>query len=456
MTVWFDVEDLFHYAGSGLTRTSGIQRVGLEIYRAAVELGASVGFVRHAPGTELFQVVGWEAIQLVFAGQAGAAQSGAGQSGAGTVAAQQRRAGRTWLGGVPEEIRAPLVGAVESQWGALVELRRLGAAAAGAPGRAVGRAVRRRPRTVGVRFGDVAGAGDTLLVLGSPWQRPYSPAARVLRGERRMRFGVLVHDLIPVRHPEWVDIGTRRVFEPWYADVLPHCDMVFANSRHTADDVEEFRRERGLKRGRAVDVLPMGTGFGGGNEGEGLGGEYVLVVGTMEARKNHALAVRVWARLLAEERAGQRAKGSVPDLVFAGRVGWLVADLVAQLERTEWLGERVRLVEAPTDSALRGLYRGSLFTLFPSFSEGWGLPVSESLALGKACVCSDAAALPEAGGRFCRYFDPDDLEGAYRAVVSVLDDRAGLAAWEAEIGREYRAVGWGETVGRLLEVVGAL
>ena len=444
MTVWFDVEDLFQYAESGLTRTSGIQRVGLEIYRAAVESGASVGFVRHAPGTELFRVVPWPAVQAVLGGQAG---------GAGPIARERRRDGYggRWLGRLPEEIRAPLAGAMESQWGALVELGRFGATAATAPGRALRRSLRRRAPDAGVSFGDVARAGDTMLVLGSPWQRLYSPTARVLRGERRMRFGVLVHDLIPVRHPEWVDIGTRRLFEPWYADALPHCDVVFANSRHTADDLEAFRRERGLKRAASVEVLPMGTGFGGGEDAvDPAAGEYVLVVGTMEARKNHALAVRIWARLLAERR------GKVPDLVFAGRVGWLVSDLVAQLDRTGWLGGRVRLVETPTDGGLRALYRGSLFTLFPSFSEGWGLPVSESLALGKPCVCSDAGALPEAGGELCRYFDPDDLEGAYRAVTAVLDDRAGLAAWQARVRAEYCPVRWAETAAALLERVSSV
>ena len=457
MTVWFDVEDLFAFVGSGLTRTSGIQRVGLEIYRAAVGLGADVGFVRFEPGTELFRVVEWGAIAGQFAGQDG--------RGVIRERAKTEGAGPGWLERVPEEIRAPLIGAAASQWGVATALGRAGAAAltgalTGAligPGNAMGRAVQRREQArEGVAFADVAKAGDTLLVLGSPWERLYSPAARVLRGERRMRFGVLVHDLIPVRHPEWVDSGIRRLFGPWYADALPHCDVVFANSRHTAGEVEAFRGELGLRRTRAVDVLPMGTGFGVAGEEQGLQGEYVLVVGTMEARKNHALAVQVWARLLAEERAGVRPAGSVPDLVFAGRVGWLVADLVAQLDRTGWLGGRVRLVEAPTDGALRGLYRGSLFTLMPSFSEGWGLPVSESLALGKACVCSDAGALPEAGGRFCRYFDPDDLEAANRAVVSVLDDRAGLAAWEAEIRHAYRAVSWRETAQALLGVVGAL
>ena len=90
-------------------------------------------------------------------------------------------------------------------------------------------------------FDRLAEPGDTLLVLGAPWNRErYSDTARWLRDERRIRFGVLVHDLVPIRHPEWCHRGVPRMFREWYADVLPFCDVVFANSRHTAGDVEAW------------------------------------------------------------------------------------------------------------------------------------------------------------------------------------------------------------------------
>jgi len=146
----------------------------------------------------------------------------------------------------------------------------------------------------------------------------------------------------------------------------------------------------------------------------------------------------------------------VPDLVFAGRVGWLVADLIAQLDHTSWLGGRVRLVRDPTDAELRALYAGSLFTVFPSLHEGWGLPVTESLALGKPCLCSNAASLPEAGGALCRYFDPESLSSAFRSIAAVLDDRPGLAAWEAQVRRDFEPVPWAATAGALLDAVAAL
>ena len=210
--------------------------------------------------------------------------------------------------------------------------------------------------------------------------------------------------------------------------------------------------------------MPIGTGFGATRPRDAAAhnpdlppaGSYVLFVSTLEARKNHALAVRVWSLLLDEVRAGRRQPGTVPSLVFAGRIGWLVADLLQQLENTRWLSGNVRMIQDPTDSELRTLYEGCLFTIFPSLQEGWGLPVTESLAVGKPCLSSNAAALPEAGGTLCRYFDPEDLGSAYQAVTAVLDDPACLADWEAQVQREFRPVPWAESARALLDAVAAL
>ncbi len=308
-------------------------------------------------------------------------------------------------------------------------------------------------------FDSLAQPGDTLLVLGAPWNRErYSDTARWLRDERRIRFGVLVHDLVPVRHPEWCHRGVPRMFREWYADVLPFCDVVFANSRHTAADVEAWAQESGMVLNGRVQPLPVGSGFGdpapaASQPGLPIPGTYVLFVSTMEARKNHALLVRVWTMLLDAVADGTRPAASVPDLVFAGRIGWLVADLLAQLDNTRWLAGRIRFVPDPTDAELRALYADCLFTVFPSLHEGWGLPVTESLALGKPCLSSNAASLPEAGGTLCRYFDPDSLASTFAAIAATLDDRPGLAAWEAQVRAEFRPTPWTATARALIDAL---
>jgi glycosyltransferase involved in cell wall biosynthesis len=203
-----------------------------------------------------------------------------------------------------------------------------------------------------------------------------------------------------------------------------------------------------------VRPVPMGTGFtppaSAARAGPGVRklpepGSYALFVSTLEPRKNHELLFRVWQRLL-----GERKREDVPKLVFAGRVGWTVAGLMEQMRATRFLDGHIILVNGPDDAELEALYRGCLFTLFPAWMEGWGLPVTESLMLGKPCIASCTTSLPEAGGTLARYFDPENLHDAMRVIGDAIADREGLRAWEAQVRREFRPVPWSETARAIL------
>jgi glycosyltransferase involved in cell wall biosynthesis len=246
-------------------------------------------------------------------------------------------------------------------------------------------------------------------------------------------------------HPEWCDRRLVTRFLHWHNTVLPQTDLVLAISRSTAHDAGVYAARHRIPLPGPVRTIPVGTGFSPPlgqaapppSSGLPEPGSYVLMVSTIEARKNHLLLFRVWQRLLAG-----MSRESVPKLVFAGRVGWMVGDLMAQLDNTGWLDGHIVLIENPSDADLAALYRGCLFTLFPSFYEGWGLPVTESLAFGKPCLTADNSSLPEAGGGLTRTFDADDLHSATRAIRETLEDRAGLAAWEARIRAEFHPVPW--------------
>jgi len=303
--------------------------------------------------------------------------------------------------------------------------------------------------------------GDVYLVPGSPWAVPgFVETLAALKRRYRLVTGLLVHDIIPIRRPEWTGRHGSSVFAAFIEDCLPLFDRLLANSRHTASDLEAYARQRGLRLASPIRPIPVGNGFGqaapeAAPEGLPRPGSYVLVVATIEPRKNHELAVRVWRRLVDEVQAGTRSARSVPALVFAGRVGWMVGDLLQQLEYSYWLDGRVRLIRNPSDQELRQLYRGCLFTFVPSWFEGYGLPVTESLSLGKPCLASSATALPEAGGDLCRYIDPGDLPAAYRAVAALIDDPAALAAWQEQVVREFRPVPWAESAEATLQHLAA-
>jgi glycosyltransferase involved in cell wall biosynthesis len=285
--------------------------------------------------------------------------------------------------------------------------------------------------------------GDIIFLAGAGWLDQRSAARIAAARGRGLRYAALIHDIIPLRRPEWCDRGHIRNFRRWISDVLPSSDHLLAISRATAAELSAFAREQRIAMPAAPAVVRMGCGF---SHAAPLAdrpphlppaGSYVLFVSTLEARKNHIYAVRVWQRLLAE-----RGPHRVPQLVFVGREGPQVAPLMDLLRQTGHLGGHVLHMANASDTDLVALYAGCLFTLYPSLYEGWGLPITESLFFGKPCVAANISSLPEAGGTLCRYLDPTDLLDGARVVSEILDDPAGLAAWQARIAESFWPSSW--------------
>jgi len=496
--IWIDVEDLFEYTLRN-PRPSGIQRLAFEIYRAIQsrpDAAETVRFVRHQHARNSFRVVQWREIEALFVTMT---ETPRGQSNApsrlevGGHFGEARDSGpilphtplrqfvRKLVHRLPPLIRIRVITVMLTQatalraWGALIGFLAREAVSwvagifhARSPANATpsdatvappvgGRYPAASDEEADEIFANTSAAGDILLVLGSPWSHPDYASLVEPQRRRGLKFGLLVYDLIPIRRPEWCDRNLVRYFRAWFDGVFPLCDEVFAISQSTARDVEAYARESGVSLRGPVRAIPVGTVF----EHSELqattpnprplpaAGTYALFVSTIEPRKNHMLLFRAWRKLLEE-----RPRDTVPTLVFAGRVGWSVDDLMRQISNTDCLGGKLKLIEDPTDTELLELYRGCLFTLFPSFCEGWGLPVTESLYFGKPCLTSNATSLPEAGGGMTRLFDPDNLGDAYAAILDVIDDRAGLARWEAQIRRDFKLVPWSATADALFTQLG--
>jgi glycosyltransferase involved in cell wall biosynthesis len=462
-TIWVDVEDLYDYSRHSV-RPSGIQRLAFELQR---ELHRRLGhtgrlrFVRHGQhknGPPLREVQ-WTDVEALFSQLT--RPSDHNSTMAGTIVrtseelrllAARRRAGRIAFQ-MPAELRDPLSRSWSLQKSAALEFAELF------------RTSRERPKmrnsSPSLEPGAPIKNGDVFLVLGSPWvHADFGGRVKELRDRYGLQVALLLYDLIPALRPEWCARDLVDRFRVWLDATLPLCSVLFSISRYTAMEVERWASRTGIRLAGPVRPVPIGASFGLGSDlwqcrppDPPVAGRYVLFVSTLEARKNHALLLRVWRRLLDEEQAKLRPSGSVPDLVFAGRVGWLVSDLMQQLENSSWLDGRVRLVRDPSDAELRAMYEGCLFTLFPSLHEGWGLPVSEALSLGVPVLCSSATALLEAGGNLARYFDPDDTGSCHRAVAALLDDPKGLAAWRNEVRTRYQPTPWSATAQAILRAL---
>jgi hypothetical protein len=169
-------------------------------------------------------------------------------------------------------------------------------------------------------------------------------------------------------------------------------------------------------------------------------------VGTIETRKNHQYLINAWRRLLDEGI-------TLPNLIIVGRWGWRVQDLREQLEESDYLQGKVIVLDSINDADLAHLYRNCEFSAFPSFVEGWGLPVGESLAYGRPCVASNSSSIPEVGGEFVRYIDPNDLNSGLAVFRELCTDPSILKTWAARIKKDFRPVTWSEVASNLCKAL---
>ena len=295
------------------------------------------------------------------------------------------------------------------------------------------------------------GNPSVLCLLGAAWvHQDY--VHRVLALKRRFgtRFVMTVHDLIPIYARETCDQDTARVFEEFMRRALPHVDHVLAVSENTARDVRRYLAALKIPE-PAITVTRNGSSFAEFLAGaqaaaptlRDLPERFVLFVATIEGRKNHQLIYDIWQRMIADG-------DDPPHLICVGRLGWKATPFISALVETNYLDGRVQLLREVSDTDLKLLYERSLFTLAPTFYEGWGLPVGEALALGKICVCSDRASIPEVAGDCGVYIDIDNFDQSLRVIRDLTRDEATRRRLEAKIRRDYVPITWKSVAERVI------
>ena len=225
-----------------------------------------------------------------------------------------------------------------------------------------------------------------------------------------------IHDLVPLRFPEWVEPATLRMHGSKYLHAARTCDRIFVNSAFTAGEVIELL---GVERDRIVIAHPgIDPRYRPDGERADLGGPYVLAVGTLEPRKNLPALASAFALL--------RERHPELTLAVAGLRGWENRPLAA---------EGIRLLGYVSDDELARLYRGASVFAYPSRFEGFGIPVVESLASGVPAVVSSHPSLDEAAGEAALRADPEDAE----AFAAALERALGEGSPRRDRGLEHAA-----------------
>ena len=330
----------------------------------------------------------------------------------------------------------PLLDEIEATWHGVPSARRraVGAALPILAGLGIG-AGKRALRHVLAQAGQHGGRRSVFLLVS---HRALDQAASVAPLRRAgAAFVPFIHDLIPLSHPEYARPPQVRRHAARIATVSAMADGVVVNSAATAASLRAELAARRLPA-PAVAVAPLGLPSRPAPPAasDAPTAPYFVCLGTIEPRKNHLLLLHLWRDLAA--RLGDAA----PRLLLIGRRGWENENILDLLDRCHALRGLVRECGTPSDAEVASLLAGSRALLFPSFAEGYGLPLAEALALGVPALCSDLPALREVGGAVPDYLDPLDGAAWRRAVLDYADPASAARAAQLRRLAHWRAPTW--------------
>lgn len=239
-----------------------------------------------------------------------------------------------------------------------------------------------------------------------------------------MQIGVFVHDVIPIFGRQFVSCDAYRNFREYLEWINDWGDEIYYNSNYSKADLI---RTKIVAKAEAAKVIFLASEFCVQKDKDEAtfrqyarslireqlqqhqAEDFVICVGTIEARKNQALLVTAWTELARERK--------MPFLLLIGKIAHNPDPIRILLDREK---PPVAIFEHASDAMLAQFYEDCRFTVFPSLFEGWGLPVGESLWFGKPCLASNSSSVPEVGAEHAIYFDPhsiDDMKEKIRAIL---------------------------------------
>ncbi|MCB1540521.1 MAG: glycosyltransferase [Rhodoblastus sp.] len=238
-----------------------------------------------------------------------------------------------------------------------------------------------------------------------------------------MRTAAILYDLIPIDFPHLCGPDVRDA-APAYLEALSGVESIIAISGYSLSRFEDYLKRRGLPlpARRGVAWLPgqLGATPRARRAAQGAGSNTIsiLCVSTVEPRKNHR------ALLAAYAQTRQALPGHDLQLTLIGNSYNGAEALADEVSAAVARDATIQWRQAVSDDELAEAARASSFTVYPSLVEGFGLPILESLWLGKPCICHNDGVMAElAAGGGCLTADMADASALSRAIERLATDR---------------------------------
>ncbi|WP_241303207.1 glycosyltransferase family 4 protein [Burkholderia stabilis] len=248
----------------------------------------------------------------------------------------------------------------------------------------------------------------------------------------------MVHDLIPLTHAEYCRSGVDATHRLRIHTALMRASGLIANSQATLDELatEAGRANIPMPPSVVAHLAPAVPYLAPAPPP--LDAPYFVMLGTIEPRKNHWFVLHLWRRLA--ERFGSAA----PRLVIVGRRGWECENVVDMLERCAELRGLVHEESNCSDERLHALLQHARALLFPSFVEGFGLPLVEALMLRVPVIASNLSIFQEIAADIPDYLDPLDGTGWINRILAYVPANSPERSAQMDRIAHFREPTWSE------------
>lgn len=264
-------------------------------------------------------------------------------------------------------------------------------------------------------------AKSLFLDIDSSWHNSFTRDALLPKLKRAGITVTKVHyDIIPITHPKLCHPQTTEKFTRHFLSHLHHCNLFMCISHFTRKELNEYAVQH---KGNTIETTTIRLGtYPSTQKGtesktgrlkqqtKTSYGRFILVVGTIEPRKNHQIVLDAMEVVFAETDL---------NLVLVGKPGWNVESTLSKIQFHPEINTRLFHIESASDDTLDALYRSAWLSVVPSFYEGFGLPVVESLSRGCPTLSSTSASLPEVGKSHVDYFSPADHNDLASKIISL-------------------------------------
>lgn len=293
---------------------------------------------------------------------------------------------------------------------------------------------------------------DRLIITGAGWGlKNYIADLENFKKSKLVEVASIFYDVIAVHSPHFFVREYAQMVAEFQNKLAEFSDHIFSISRSTEADVKRlFHKPDSC---RTHSVIRLGFDFHQSDGSMAIPGNmqrhvetnYILCVGTIESRKNHFLLYLLMRKLVLT--IGSRA----PKILIVGKIGWLSETAVEFIQRDPLVRDHFEILTDIDDKGLEALYSNCIFTIYPSYYEGYGLPIIESYARGKICVSSNTSSMGEIAPFKDLTFDPYDFESAFQIISDLLSNHELIESYESQIDKVGVRTTWRDCFADLMD-----